>query len=119
MAAAHTTGIQRRVGTRGVTYRVELCINSKRTSKSFKRKSDAVAWKRQTELSMQEGTWARTSKAQRHTFAELVDQFIELEKPDSTLKLRIGACWVWFLFAGERVARMSSAFLQLLIPVLR
>ena len=82
LVTKQTTGIQRRVGKKGVTYRVEVCVGRKRVSRSFKRKSDAVAWKRQTELAMQEGTWLRNRKAQRHTFAELVDRFVELENPD-------------------------------------
>ncbi len=44
---------------------------------TFDRKTDAKQWAQQTESSMREGRYFKTSEAKKHTVAKLVDRYIE------------------------------------------
>lgn len=66
----------------GLHYRVEIRIKgAKPVVETFARKTDAKRWAEQTEAAIRERRYFKTSESLKHTFAEMVERYIEFELP--------------------------------------
>lgn len=71
-------GIQKRKTSEGIRYQVQIRMKGYRTlSKTFKRKTDAVRWKQQTEADIHRQIIFPECEAERRTLTELVDRYLE------------------------------------------
>lgn len=65
-----------------ITYQVKVRIKGYPIeTATFKRKTDATKWAKQTESAMEEGRYFKTAEAKKHTLAELIDRYIKFELP--------------------------------------
>ncbi len=65
-------------GVKGVTYKATIrMIGYPTQSVTFKRKTDAVKWAKETETAIYNGKHFETIKAKKHTASELIDKYIE------------------------------------------
>jgi len=72
--------ITKNVGKRGSTYRVRIRKpNIPVITKTFKSKSLAVRWAKQTEYDLESGQFFEKEEASKHTLADLVDKYLEEE----------------------------------------
>lgn len=85
--------IQMRKTNDGETsYRVQIRMKGFPAQRAtFKRLTDAKAWARNTETSIAEGRYFKTSEAKRHTVNELIDRYgkkIQKENPKRYLNIK-------------------------------
>ncbi len=67
--------IEKRVGKKGVTWRVQVTVGGIRRTKSFRRKTDAVEWAIATENAMRDGHAVPDRKERQRTVADLLDRY--------------------------------------------
>ncbi|EKE10221.1 MAG: hypothetical protein ACD_16C00067G0017 [uncultured bacterium] len=75
--------LETRRNTDGTTgYRAKVRLKGfPSQSATFERKTDAKEWAKQTEASIREGRYFKTSEAKKHTIADLIDRYLrETEK---------------------------------------
>ncbi len=89
-----------------ISWRAQVKIKGYPTlSKSYSRKSDAQKWAQQEEAKIRNGTWVDKREAQRHTFVELVEKYIEEvmpRKPKSAAQQTPQLNW-WKKHLGARL----------------
>lgn len=69
-------------GVKGTTYKATIRMKGYPTqTESFKRKTDAVRWAKETETAIHQGKHFQTVQAKRHTAEELIDKYIKEELP--------------------------------------
>ena len=74
-------------------------------SATFRRKTDAERWYRQTKAAMEEGRHFKTAEAKRHTLGELIDRYIRdvlPQRPKSRANYETQLGW-WKEEIGERL----------------
>jgi integrase len=69
--------IQERIGKDGTAkYRVQIRTGRKYVTRTFRRKTDADRWARDTETDMGRGLYQQTVESQKHTFGDMVDRYV-------------------------------------------
>lgn len=95
---------QRKHPSGKVTYRARVRLPGQPTiSKSFRTKTEAKAWSQRMEASIREGNRIPGGEARKHTFADLVDRYIETvlpRKPKSLYKQSAQLNW-WKKHLGK------------------
>lgn len=90
--------IQERKTDDGKThYRVQIRLKGyPLTTATFERKTDAKQWAQQTEASMREGRYFKTSEAKKHTLGELIDRYIKTVLPNKSRNTSCAAQLLWW-----------------------
>lgn len=96
---------QRKAGS-NITYRVKIRLKGHPPqTATFERKTDAKRWGQQTETAIREGRHFRTTEAEKHTLAELVDRYLRdvmPSKPKSEVDQKRQLLW-WKQQLGHHV----------------
>lgn len=78
-------------------YRVQIRVRGQPIqSKTFERKTDAKIWAQQTETSIREGKYFKTSEAKKHTVGEMIDRYIRdvlPSKPKNAMNVMTQLNW--------------------------
>jgi hypothetical protein len=83
--------IETRRSADGITgYRAKVRLKGfPSQSATFERKTDAKEWAKQTEASIREGRYFKTTEAKKHTIADFIDRYLrEIEKKTPSLVVR-------------------------------
>ncbi len=87
---------QRKAGS-NTTYRVKIRLKGHPPqTATFERKTDARRWAQRTEAAIREGRYFRTTEAEKHTLAELVDRYLRdvmPSKPKSEVDQKRQLLW--------------------------
>lgn len=88
--------IQERKTKNGVHYRVQIRLKGHPIQRAtFERKTDAKKWIQQTETSIREGRYFKTSESKKHTFADLANRY-QREILPSKLKSKQEGQLLWW-----------------------
>lgn len=94
--------IQERKSKKGTTYRVQIRLKGHPSVQAtFDRKTDARKWIQETESSIRQGRYFKTSESKKHTFAELAERYEEATMPPCWAR-RKGLRW------GKGIVRFCS-----------
>ena len=113
--------IKKRVSKSGeVSFRVQVRLKGHPTAyATFKRKTDAGKWAQSTEAAMRERRYFKTSIAQKHNVAEMIDRYIEKLKRERPKRYKDTATtlewWKQNLYVSLWSGSSSRAFMIILL----
>ncbi len=93
--------IRKRAGKNGAAYQAEVRLRGfPAVRQSFRRMTDAKRWAAQTEAAIRERRYFRHAEAQKHTFGEMVDRYLEEQTVSEARRAQL--LW-WQTELGEHI----------------
>ena len=108
-------GIQKRKSSEGIAYQAQVRIKGyKGLSKTFKRKTDAIRWKQQTEADIRRQLIFPECESEKRTLSELIDRYLADRLPELKSKYSTKQTLNWWKdkLGHLTLNRISSALIK-------